>query len=131
MFCWVMSGWGSSMDNLTKVCSKCGVEKPISQYWKDRYNPDGLFRYCSDCAMVLKELRRERYAARYHVGRMVRRGLLPNPKGLHCAYCGKVGCIYHHHLGYERQHWEHVTPTCRSCNQKHQGAFEMRGLLSG
>ncbi len=118
------------MNSPSKTCPKCEQTKPASEYWRDRHAKDGLFRMCSACAMVEKALRIDRYAARYHVQRLVRRGLLPNPKGLHCANCGKVGCIYHHHRGYERQYWEQVTPVCRSCNQKRQGAFELRGLLS-
>jgi len=108
------------MVEITKTCSKCGRELPISQYWKDRYNPDGLFRYCSDCAMVLKELRRERYAARYHVYSMIKRGILPNPKMLQCCVrgCTNHDVIYHHHLGWSREHWEHVMPICRSHNAK-------------
>jgi hypothetical protein len=33
-----------------KKCSRCGTEKPTSEYHKDRRNPDGLYGWCKECA---------------------------------------------------------------------------------
>ena len=33
----------------TKVCSKCGVEKPLTEFQKNKKNPDGLRSECSLC----------------------------------------------------------------------------------
>ena len=33
-----------------KKCSRCGQEKPTSDYHKDNRNPDGLYGWCKDCA---------------------------------------------------------------------------------
>jgi hypothetical protein len=33
-----------------KKCPKCGVEKPLSEFHKDKYNKDGITRNCGKCA---------------------------------------------------------------------------------
>lgn len=35
----------------TKVCSKCKRELPISEFHKNRSEPDGLNAYCKICAL--------------------------------------------------------------------------------
>lgn len=35
--------------NLTKHCGKCGRDLPISYFWKNINNKDGLQNYCKDC----------------------------------------------------------------------------------
>lgn len=32
-----------------KKCSKCGVEKPLTDFWKRKDTPDGLSYYCKPC----------------------------------------------------------------------------------
>jgi hypothetical protein len=32
-----------------KVCSKCGLEKEITEYWKHKKTVDGIDYYCKDC----------------------------------------------------------------------------------
>ena len=32
-----------------KKCSKCGVEKPTSEYYKDKRKKDGLYPHCKAC----------------------------------------------------------------------------------
>lgn len=41
----------------TKVCPKCNVEKPVSEYWKDRNQPSGLFVVCKVCGTAVNKLR--------------------------------------------------------------------------
>jgi len=33
----------------TKVCTKCGVEKPVGEFHKGKYSTDGLRCYCKKC----------------------------------------------------------------------------------
>lgn len=43
----------------TKVCSKCGENKPLSEYYKAKTNKDGLETYCKACkAAQRREWRR-------------------------------------------------------------------------
>jgi len=32
-----------------KQCSKCGEEKPLTEYYKQKSNKDGLYTYCKSC----------------------------------------------------------------------------------
>ncbi len=38
----------------TKVCNKCGTEKQISEFHKNRTKPDGLQCHCKECKRVAK-----------------------------------------------------------------------------
>lgn len=33
----------------TKVCTKCGIEKPLDQFVKNSNKPDGLSPQCKEC----------------------------------------------------------------------------------
>lgn len=33
----------------TKICSKCGIEKPVNEFYKDRRSKDGLRSHCKEC----------------------------------------------------------------------------------
>jgi 5-methylcytosine-specific restriction endonuclease McrA len=52
-------------NDTTKVCRKCGEIKPLSEFHKQRKNPDGLQYWCKDCK---RQNTRERgdYFAQYH-----------------------------------------------------------------
>lgn len=42
--------WDSTSDeNKVKLCSRCGIEKPITEFYRDRSQGDGVTRYCKDC----------------------------------------------------------------------------------
>jgi hypothetical protein len=43
---------------------------------------------------------------------------MPAASTLPCAECGGKANQYHHHLGYEREHREHVLPVCGPCHRK-------------
>jgi uncharacterized protein YnzC (UPF0291/DUF896 family) len=40
----------------SKICSKCKLEKNISEFWKEKKKKDGLQIYCKDCC---KKIRKE------------------------------------------------------------------------
>lgn len=42
----------------TKTCNRCEVEKPASEYHKDRGKPDGLYGICKPCRKDLSTLSR-------------------------------------------------------------------------
>lgn len=37
------------MSDVTKKCSKCKEVKPVTEFYKNRNNPDGLMRWCKSC----------------------------------------------------------------------------------
>lgn len=61
-----------------------------------------------------------RYKARNKVNNSVAKGLIPSVKTLRCYDCGNHATDYHHHLGYEPQHWLDVIPLCRKCHAIHK-----------
>ena len=49
-------------------------------------------------------------------------GQLPKIKTLTCVDCGAQAAHYHHHNGYEPEHWLDVVPLCRTCHGiRHRG----------
>jgi len=45
----------------TIVCSKCGKEKPLSKFTKDRTNKSGLSSRCKACSVILSQDYRKRH----------------------------------------------------------------------
>ena len=39
----------------TKVCTKCGEEKPLTEFYRDRQKSDGLSSSCKICAQAKKK----------------------------------------------------------------------------
>ncbi len=65
-----------------------------------------------------KRNRTPQYKAKERVHDLTRRGKIPRASSLPCLHCSKPATGYHHHLGYEREHWEHVIPLCSVCHKK-------------
>jgi hypothetical protein len=47
----------------TKVCRKCGVEKPIEEFNKNKNHKDGLANQCKECARLYRIENKEKSAA--------------------------------------------------------------------
>ena len=43
----------------TKYCTKCERELPVSQFDRDRSNPDGLYANCKDCKRAYRQANRK------------------------------------------------------------------------
>lgn len=39
----------------TKVCTKCGVEKPLGEFYKRSHSPDGLTPMCKSCVKITNQ----------------------------------------------------------------------------
>lgn len=149
----------------TKKCPQCKEVKPVSEWYKNKRQPDGFSAWCKDCTkdyhyqnrdqrnahsrdyhktergkQVEKEyLRtetgratrrrirkrryntdkefRERCRARSAISNAIRLGLMLPAKSQTCTRCGEQAQQYHHHNGYEREHWLDVIAVCRSCHK--------------
>ena len=81
----------------TKICSKCGIEKPISEYHKNGFDKDGNQKYrgyCKQCANKLE-------SARYYK----KKDYIDNQKTC-CAKCGDTRTYvldYHHRDSTEKE----------------------------
>jgi hypothetical protein len=86
--------------------------------WRERYYRSEEFKRMR---RLLIEKDPRKFKARWAVNNAVRDGKLPSVKTLFCG-CGCRAAHYHHHLGYEIEHWLDVIPLCRSChNAAHAG----------
>ena len=75
----------------TKICSKCGIEKPITQFYKHGFNSKGEQTYRSDC----KECQRK-----YDLKRLNQRIELVNSQKNQCVKCGETdkSKLHFHHI---------------------------------
>jgi hypothetical protein len=60
----------------------------------------------------------ERISARKRIAQLVADGKMPPARDLVCQQCDRPATEYHHHLGYDVEHWLDVVPLCRSCHEK-------------
>jgi hypothetical protein len=66
------------------------------------------------------------------VGRAVADGRMVRPDTLPCVRCGKQARQYHHHNGYEPEHYLDVVPMCASCHVKeHPSAWQWATTTDG
>ena len=81
----------------TKICSKCGIEKPITEYHKNGFDRQGNQKYrgyCKDCANRIES---ERY--------QMKKTYIDEQK-LSCAKCGDTRTYvldYHHKDSTEKE----------------------------
>ena len=57
-----------------------------------------------------------RRQARAKIRRAVQAGRIVRPDTLLCCRCSENAVEYHHHLGYEPDHWLDVVPVCKKCH---------------
>lgn len=78
----------------TKVCSKCGIEKPITEFYKHGRNSKGEQTYRSDCKKCQHLYDANRYAVRH---------TFEDAQRTKCAKCGETRK--------ELLHFHHIDPT--------------------
>ena len=125
-----------------KECSKCGQNKPLTEFYQDSHSGDGRQSWCKACrrkndrmpkakarykryresekGKKTRERDRERYPerhqARHKVNYAVFCGHLPRANTQPCAICGNAACQYHHHKGYAKKYWLDVILVCQDCH---------------
>ena len=52
------------MENITKICGKCGVLKPVTEFHKNKSTTDGLHHQCKTCRTEYYAEHREEIIAR-------------------------------------------------------------------
>lgn len=68
---------------------------------------------------------RGKRAAHSAVKYAVDNGRIPRAKSLKCASCGKQASHYHHHNGYDREHWLDVVPLCNLCHGSEHAKYSV------
>ncbi len=122
-------------------CERAGQLLPLSEFHKDRSKTDGHLSRCKRCCCVrvtqyratdhgrkkhttwnIEQKKKHgitpQVIARHLVNVAVRKKKMPKPTSLVCSQCGQPAKEYHHHLGYEPEHYMDVIPVCIPCHAK-------------
>jgi|SRR5208283_555561 len=46
-------------DNMNKICIRCGIPKPLTEFYKDKSMSDGLYSKCKKCCIDLQRVYRQ------------------------------------------------------------------------
>lgn len=118
-----------SVDDSTKRCMKCRIDKPFTSFFKNKTKADGHQDYCKECKKVTdknyfrgykrtyNESQRKRRYIRNAVHHRVENGVMPPASDLACTHCGKQAEQYHHHKGYAFENRLDVIPLCIPCHR--------------
>lgn len=88
----------------TKICTKCKLEKPISQFNKCRSKKDGLQSECKECHNKLYQkyysLNKNKFRTNSFNRRNSIKQFLNNIKKKGCNICGEndIACLDFHHI---------------------------------
>lgn len=132
----------ASPDRLDYSCKKCrnapteSRKKIVAKYmgkpeirrrlkqWKREYRKSDTYREYvktynqNEKAKKIEKERRKTIAviARSEVNKAVGRKEIPHISTQKCVVCGNQAENYHHHLGYDPEHWLDVIPVCVICH---------------
>ena len=89
---------------MNKICSKCGLEKPINEFVKNKTKKDGYTSYCKEChrktcrAYYLNNKQVIRKHAKIYQNKM--KDFVNHFKKGGCILCGEkdLACLDLHHL---------------------------------
>lgn len=105
---------------MIKVCSKCGEEKPLSGFRKDRTQKSGYQPRCKVCARSATNESYSKYkdkaAARYtERDRTTRQRLAEYKSSLQCQCCGEntTVCLDFHHIDPSTKSFQLSNPSTR------------------
>lgn len=77
------------MEAETKKCAKCGQEKPLTEFYRNKKSSDGLQSYCKNCAKSFMSMYYKSHAVntmRNHEGGVKRRPFpIPTLTARHAA----------------------------------------------
>lgn len=80
---------------------------------------------CRQYDLVNHEKRRAHRA----VKEAINKGLMPRARNNKCASCGlRQASHYHHHRGYDREHWLDVVPLCNRCHGSEHSKYTLPEL---
>lgn len=121
------------MENNTKICTKCGRNLPIEEFYKHPSTVDGYNTYCKECckeqhhnptyrakALLCNYNRIDTRSGRGK-GDLTAQWIIDNIFSKPCAHCGKIGwdVIGCNRLDNSKPHtMDNVEPCCKDCNTK-------------
>lgn len=114
----------SNLENGLKWCHRCKIWKSKFRFGSDVTRGDGLDAVCLECRHIKVRKQRKiatpsakvQSQASSAVSYEIKKGRMVEVTDLVCCDCGKDAEHYHHHLGYDRNHWLDVVPLCCQCH---------------
>ena len=77
----------------SKLCQRCGVDKPVSDWWRHHSSPDGLQYACKACLGEAQRLSlRRSIERRQQAALMLRPMLCPCCRGMHWLWIEVLRC---------------------------------------
>ncbi|MCL1496242.1 hypothetical protein CO583_01790 [Parasaccharibacter sp. TMW2.1882] len=108
---------------MTKVCRKCGIEKPLSDFVKRKSSPDGRRTFCKACLnMELREQRQPKVNHPPNLSAVVANG----KKG--CSQCEEMLPVSRFAVSSSRKCG--LQSRCRDCEKDYRTALAMRHQAS-
>lgn len=105
----------SNSEQGTKKCPDCGEEKPISEYWKNKRMPDGLYFYCKPCASARSGKTYRKRQAKQGKDARPWRQLVKAPEGMkYCPKCEQIKSL--DEFGRNRANKSGMTDYCKPCH---------------
>lgn len=127
-----------------KHCTKCGEEKELAEFYKNRNKRDGYSSECKNCSLAYRQTERGKAMHKHHrqtekykatrkrylichpeykkarnvISNAIAAGKLPLPNTMQCHYGNHQAEQYHHYLGYAPEHRLDVIPVCLKCHKK-------------
>ncbi|MBP6472798.1 MAG: hypothetical protein KA773_20285 [Chloroflexi bacterium] len=130
---------------MEKICRGCRQKKPLTEFYKNTQNKDGLTTLCKSCAKeasrqyrtsprgrAMRKLRRykdrQKIQARDAVSNAIKRGELLPVQLYQCTHCDQPATTYHHYKGYKKEHFLDVEPVCFDCHRTIEADSEKANL---
>ena len=116
----------------SKYCPNCKQVKPLSEFYKDIYRPDGLQSWCNTCQKTYRQSQKgkkvhqrgnRKYYLRYPekikahtvTNQAIGFGQLPPPRDKICSIC-RHQAEHYHHPDYSKPF--DIVALCRKCHRK-------------
>ena len=113
-----------SEKSLAKVCKRCSVEKPLTEFHKQPSGPMGRHSWCKVCANAYAKVMRVKVTTpenKFRWGLKTRYGITPetlammrSQQGGLCAICG--GVMLHERIDHDHQTGRVRGLLCHRCN---------------
>ena len=95
-----------------------GYKKYIKEYRQENYDRHKEYQKKSDEKYRTNPANKLKISARKAVWYAVKVGKLAHISTLKCFNCLSPATAYHHHKGYDKEHWLDVVPICRMCHEE-------------
>ncbi len=102
-------------DNRTKEYRQTSKGKEVNRKARQRYRQTEKGKVTQNRYRIQHPKYRKAGSA---IQIVIRNGNLSHPDSFLCSFCPKPAQEYHHHKGYEPEHWLDVIPVCIPCHRK-------------